>query len=553
MSSLADPTFPAPIEKPSAAQAATRAVSVAGLCELTSIVGLVALADLTIYRGGGFAGLGLLAVAVPALLLLGSPQRRLRTSFWVVGAMLVLLAARLVWQGSGLAVASGAVLLVAFSLALGGMRPYVLDLVAGFAQLPFAGAFGLAEYQRAATGFNPRISRPLVLSTALPAGAVAVFGTLFVLANPDLVDMVSRYADRWLAWLSEWVRGMSQNWREIGFWLVTAYLAIGLLRPLIKRSLTDPVASWVGSARGPYAASRGATETQIVEPPSEAPLYVPIRNMLWAVIGLFAAYLVFEFQTLWFREFPQGFYYAGYAHEGAAWLTAALALATLVLSLIFRGHVLADPRLGRLNWLAWVWSALNLLLAVTVYHRMVIYIDFNGMTRMRTIGLFGITTVVVGFALVLWKIVRHESFLWLIQRQLWTLAIAVYLFALTPVDTLVHDYNVRRILAGDLAPSVQISVHPISAEGYLVLLPLVDCPDQKICDGVRAMLAERQLVSDRVTLERTRLGWTRWQMSEELLHKTLHWSGYRWDDLLANDAARESALDSFRTYAYQWY
>ena len=194
--------------------------------------------------------------------------------------------------------------------------------------------------------------------------------------------------------------------------------------------------------------------------------------MLWAVIGLFAAYLVFEFQTLWFREFPKGFYYAGYAHEGAAWLTVALALATLVLSLdLSRRTCSRDPRLARLQRLAWIWSALNLLLALTVYHRMSIYIDFNGMTRMRTIGLFGITTVVVGFVLVLWKIVHHRDFLWLIQRQLWTLAIAIYLFALTPVDTLVHTYNVRQILAGDLAPSVQISVHPISAEGYLVLGP----------------------------------------------------------------------------------
>ena len=63
---------------------------------------------------------------------------------------------------------------------------------------------------------------------------------------------------------------------------------------------------------------------------------------------LFAVYLALQFQTLWFRVFPKGFYYSGYAHDGAAWLSAALALATAALSAIFRGAVLQDPRLPRL-------------------------------------------------------------------------------------------------------------------------------------------------------------------------------------------------------------
>jgi hypothetical protein len=47
-------------------------------------------------------------------------------------------------------------------------------------------------------------------------------------------------------------------------------------------------------------------------------LYVAYRNMLVALILLFTAYLGFEFATLWFRAFPEGFHYSGYAHEGAA-------------------------------------------------------------------------------------------------------------------------------------------------------------------------------------------------------------------------------------------
>jgi hypothetical protein len=168
----------------------------------------------------------------------------------------------------------------------------------------------------------------------------------------------------------------------------------------------------------------------------------------------------------------------------------ALAAATLVLSFVFRRRIFQDPRLPKLQRLAWIWSALNLLLAISVYNRMLIYVDFNGMTRMRVVGFLGISAVVIGFALVIWKIVSRRSFVWLIHRQLWTLVLATYLLAVLPVDALVHSYNVRRILAGDPAPSVQIMVHPIRASGVLVLTPLANCNDEIIRDGVRALLAE---------------------------------------------------------------
>ncbi|HEX5105986.1 MAG TPA: DUF4153 domain-containing protein, partial [Pirellulaceae bacterium] len=323
-------------------------------------------------------------------------------------------------------------------------------------------------------------------------------------------------------------------------WLLAAYISIGLIRPLL------------GPPRAPATPTTESSEAEFLERPEAAPLYVPIRNLLLAVIGLFAVYLVFEFRTLWFREFPQGFYYSGYAHEGAAWLTAALALATLVLSLIFRGRVLRDPRLARLKHLAWIWSALNLLLAVTVYHRMSIYIDFNGMTRMRTIGLFGITTVVAGFVLVLWKIHQNRDFLWLIHQQLWALAIAIYLYALTPVDALVHRYNVRQILAGDIAPCVQISVHPNSAEGYLQLQPLTNCRDPIIRDGIRALLAQREIAAEERAAERAQLGWTTYQLSDRLLLDQLRENRSEWQEF-SDESARTAALERFHKYAYQWY
>ena len=365
------------------------------------------------------------------------------------------------------------------------------------------------------------------------------FGLLFIVANPDLLASFGETMERLSTMIREWILLIAPSWPEALFWLAVLWIGVGLLRPVLTRALLEE-----NSAATPAAATT----------PSQGPasLYAPFRNTLLTVVVLFAVYLVFEFVTLWFRVFPEGFYYSGYAHEGAAWLTVALALATVILSLIFRGRVLQDPRLRRLRWLAWVWSLQNILLAVAVYHRLSIYIGFNGMTRMRTVAVFAMSCVVAGFVLVVWKIIHNRDFVWLLRRHLWVLALAVYLFALTPVDAIVHNYNVRRILSGDLAPSVQICMHPISSEGVLTLVPLTQCKDEVIREGVCAMLAACHEEAEAVALKRRTLGWTTYQRADRELLEGLDAQSGTWT-AYTNRQKRDAALKRFRNYAYQWW
>jgi len=508
--------------------------------ELLAVLGFIVLADLTIYRGYGFAGMAALFAGGPILLLIGSPQRRLGLDAGVVGTMLLLLAGSLVWCGAGWHLAVGTMLVTAFAMTLTGLRPYIVDVILFACVTIITGAAGLSRHLRAFSRITPPIPRATWLKVVLPAAAVLGFGTLFVCANPDEAKTVGQWLEQ--AWdvLSDAIRAFSPSLPEALLWVGATWIAGGFFRPLLTTQV------FVDRPRN----TAGAADAD--EPLFEAHLYPALRNTLIAVIVLFAAYLVFEFQTLWFRVFPKGFYYSGYAHEGAAWLTGALALATAALSAIFRGVVLQDPRLPRLRKLAWMWSIENLLLALAVYHRMSIYIDFNGMTRMRTVGLLGITAVVVGFVLVLWKIAHSRSFVWLVNRQLWTLATAVFVYAVLPVDFLVHSYNVRRILAGDLAPSVQISVHPIDSGGILALPPLLTCDDEAIREGVRALLAERALEAEAVELRRATENWTSFQLADRLLLDRLRGLTAEWS-VYSDPAGREAALRRYRDYAYQWY
>lgn len=509
--------------------------------ELLAVSLLVVLCDVTIYRGQGYAGYGLLFVLAPLLMALGTPSQQRSRIGWLLVIMLWALAARLIWCGSELAVCCGFVGVVAFAMTLVNRPPFVLSLLAFAGQSVAAGARGLSQYGRIAHSDLRPLKNSSAMAVLMPLAAFGLFGSLFVLANPDLVATFSQRLHRWLTLLHDWFSVFSIL--EVAFWFASGWFVVGLLRPTATESPDESVSS--------------NRDSQAMAA-SPAPLYSAYRNTLLTVSGLFAAYLVFEFQSLWFREFPKGFHYSGYAHEGAAWLTFALGLATVMLSLIFRGDVLLDDRLPKLKRFAWVWSALNLLLALAVYHRLCIYVGFNGMTRMRMVAFFGMTTVVVGFGLAVWKIARQRDFVWLFRADLLALAAAIYLYALTPVDLVVMRYNVARILAGDSAPSVQISVHPIDAEGLRELRPLMDCSDELVREGVKALLARREsemAAEDQRTanLYSTWEDLTAVQLANEALLHELNNDRDRFKPYGGDATKRQEAWDRFQKYAYQWY
>lgn len=509
--------------------------------EIVCLLMIVVLCDVTIYRGNGFAGYAALVAGVSVLLAGGVPSKRPHMATWMFAILVAGAAARLAWCGSGLSFAAGVVVMFGFAMSLVGRTPYLIHTAVFASQAFAAGHHGLNHYWSSMARMKPPSRVQNIFALILPVLALAVFGTLFIFANPDLASALSaRFSDLFTV-IGQWLESLTPAPLEALFCIAVGWIAIGLLRPIL-----------------PSADDKADPESR--EPPLETgnneprltPLCEAFRNTLLVVVGLFAAYLIFEFQTLWFREFPEGFHYSGYAHEGAAWLTIALALATVMLSLMFRGRVLNDPRLPMLRKLSWLWSIENVVLALAVYNRLSIYVNFNGMTRMRTVGLLGMTSVLVGFLLVVRKISKGHDFRWLVRRQLWTVAFAVYLYAVLPVDAWVMRHNVQRVLAGDLSPVVQISVHQTSAEGVLQLLPLTRCDDDIIREGVKAILAQYQNYSENLATKRKRLGWTSHQIADEELLRTLQESENDWSDY-KNEPSRSTAITRFHEYAYQWF
>ena len=451
--------------------------------------------------------------------------------------LVLLVAMRLAWEGSFGAIASGVAAVLGMSIAFAGFSLRVPEGFVLLMRLPLDGVARLGQWRtKRGADMEPTNDGWARLATwGMPAAAVLLFGTIFVAANPDVAIWVGRQFGQLVERLFRGLRHVSV-W-EVPFCVAALLILAGLLRPKRPRIRFG---------------SDAARRSDVRSPPDPSPYYGACQNTLAVLIVLFVVYLGFEFVTLWRREFPKDFYYAGYAHAGAAWLTVALALATAILSAIFSGRILHDPRLKTLHRLAWLWSALNLVLALSVYNRMSIYVGYNGLTRLRIVGFFGITLVVVGFLLVLLKIRHRQAFCWLVRAQLLALVLAVIAYSLFPVDYVAHRYNVWRVRQGYTHPSVMIAVKPSDDEGYFPLFGLLDHQDEIIRDGVLAKLAKRQAEIER-SFRETPWHWSRYQGSRRLLYRRLRDHEATWQTFRNAPHETEAAITRFREYAMQWY
>ena len=139
----------------------------------------------------------------------------------------------------------------------------------------------------------------------------------------------------------------------------------------------------------------------------------------------------------------------------------------------------------------------------------------------------------------------------MLRGYLWALAFAFYLYAILPVDLLVMRYNVSRILGGDEAPSVQISVHPITDDGLMTLLPLLDYENRIIRDGVAALLETRRAeLSSEPSPQNS--SWRTFQCATEQLQVHLAQADGKLKPI-RDPSRRYAAFQQFKDYAYQWY
>jgi hypothetical protein len=262
------------------------------------------------------------------------------------------------------------------------------------------------------------------------------------------------------------------------FWLTAALAALALLRPVLRTIARLDARLGIVELSAPTA-----------DAPAPAHLLVA-RNGMIGLNLLFLAYNALDALYLWAGRAPSGVTFTEYAHAGTAWLTIAFVLATIVLGALFRGSIEHHPD-GRLaRRLAFAWAGQNLILAAGTFRRITMYVAYGGLTELRIVGICGTALTVIGLAIIVYKIARRRTMLWLLRRQLDALALVIAAFLVAPTDELAMRYNAARIADAQYRPLLHLYEQPIRDEAIPALLRLLDHPDPAVREGVAVLIAD---------------------------------------------------------------
>jgi hypothetical protein len=425
---------------------------------------LVATAAHPAARRDAKAGWALAAATVLAIVLAWAPGSLAWLLFWVALSLAVLLprATRFddAWRWSQRLIAQAAV---------GLFGPW-LDL---------------ARARKAGRTTRTWNWRGLVPLLALPVVGGAIFLALFAAANPVI--------GRALSSLSLPAFGLDLFWRIV-FWLATATLAWGVLRPRRRRVL-------------PLGATRPAVDLAGVSVASVT-LSLIVFNALFALQNGLDAVI------LWGGAGPPaGLTLAEYAHRGAYPLIATALLAGLFVL------VALDPRMPTakvplIRVLVVLWVGQNLFLVASSILRTIDYVQAYSLTRLRIAALVWMGLVGLGLVLICWRMLRGKSGAWLINANAAAALLALTASCVVDLDAVAAAWNVRHAReVGGRGPELDVCYLYNMGSSALVSLVALErrSTSPELTDRV-AWVRERGLID----LRAQQGDWRAWTMRDAL-------------------------------------
>jgi len=281
----------------------------------------------------------------------------------------------------------------------------------------------------ARTFLSQRPGDPRALADGLaiwivPVGLGGVFLYLFADANPII--------QRWVAGidLREFVSHLDRP--RIASWLIMASLVWPFIFVEIRKRRTSepakPAPADAGGASGPFSELLG---------------HAAILRSLIVFNALFAVQTILDSVYLWGAvELPDGMTYATYAHRGAYPLiaTALLAAGFVILTMKPGSETERSPLI---RGLVFLWIAQNIWLVTSSILRLDLYVAAYSLTYWRVAAFVWMLLVAVGLFLILARIGLGRSNKWLIDTNLVTLGLTLYLCAFANFASFIAHYNVR--------------------------------------------------------------------------------------------------------------
>lgn len=318
---------------------------------------------------------------------------------------------------------------------------------------------------------------PLItlLEVGIPCVVGIAFMAIFLRATPALADWFQAYLSMPLQWLANWAADFSIG--EIFIWVVIGSVGFGLGANSAASFILE---NGLSVSRGP------CQELQ----PSEI-IFRIARNTLFVSIATFIFFLITECLQVVRGGLPLQMQYPEYVHQGAAWLTVALAFSTLVVCVCFRASHAQSQEYARLRPIGFLFIGLNFLLAIAIYRRLGEYIGQHGLTYLKLVGVAGVTCVVGGLFCVLQKIRHGLHVWWLLRVQSLFAAVVMFLFACSPIDWIAQSYNTNLWRAGRLGSTKVLATQQVDDFGLQAAWMLLESENPVIRRGFEAVLAKR--------------------------------------------------------------
>jgi hypothetical protein len=251
----------------------------------------------------------------------------------------------------------------------------------------------------------------------VPFTLSGVFLWLFAAANPIMETLVAQLDLRDLL--------ASVSIPRLVFWLAVATL------------------TWSFVAMRPRTAKVGpAIAAGPAKPASALFGDAAILRSLILFNGLFALQTAMDIGFLWGGlALPNGMTYAAYAHRGAyPLMVTALLAGGFVIAAMQPGSTAAQSRVMRLLVLAWI--AQNVLLVVSSILRLDLYIAVYSLTMWRIAAFIWMGLVAAGLVWLIVRIVMNWSNGWLIDVNLATAFVVLYVCCFVNFPRVIAEYNV---------------------------------------------------------------------------------------------------------------
>lgn len=510
--------------------------------EFIAILLFVMSMDYLLYIESGAFTIALVFLITPFIIFIGAPQRTLNKRLFLVTVLILLLTIRCLWQINAFSIVLGVMLVTVFAIMLSNAS---IGFLAALILSPLTlctGFNGLVQYKRGFSTLGKNSNKSIDARTVLiPFFIILIFFVLFFFGNTLLREKTGEMFQR----LGDFFQQFTGLWelepQRILFWGVCVVLATAFLRPFIQNELKQFIQKTIEEDPEKKNSQLDVSLHRRIALNTLIPI-----NILFVLYNLFDAYYLIGAGKL-----PPGMNHSQYAHQGALWLTVALALSTLVLSYFFRIDIPEMKKCRTTKFFAFIWWLQNLVLALWVYWRLAMYIDYNGLTRMRIIGMAGTTLVLVGFILMAYKIYYDRHFKWLIIKEMTALSIAGILLVLAPLDILVWSVNTPLILKQQTPyAAVQLAVQPISSEAMPLLLPLLEHPDEDVARLAAARLGQ-WAENTESSMNEKKTAWRHWQGVNARNYPKVKQSWPRIIELIPDTDWHEKGRKGYR-YTSKW-